>query len=620
MAYSNDLKQSYPISIHPETGENCIQIYDQTFDVLPDAIIELEMFRRNSKLALPYQQKKQKSPYPVYHHLKKAYCNIWPHYEKTWNPWTTTTFQTFANRGFQVVSLAGGGSVGKSMNAAAYALEWWWANPTQRTVLVASTTIDALKKRIWSYIGSLYLQGERLGMPGILTMNPSPRIQHSKKDTKHGIYTVALKSGDVDRTLADLIGIHPEDDLLVIVDEATDVTPAIVEAIGNWDSPAHGFQMIAIGNSDKRDDTHGLLCEPLGGWDSVSPDTHDRWLTKYGICLYFDCYKSPHYLFPENKNWRFLVGAESIKKKTAIWGTDHPNFWRFVRGFWSKSTESKTILTKDIINKKQLDKPAHFASSDVIYFAGLDPAYTEGGDRCVLRIAKYGADISGKMKLDFLGKQGIHILPLSQKSTEPIGSQIALQTDKILKQYSIPPEHLVVDCWGIGLLLQDSFKSMKGYGNTNFLNSGGKVIDTYISLDENEEEQKESEIYDRRVTQLWLNFQKFSLSGNIAGLDPGAGLEFCLRTWEYKNKKQRLQTKAEFRDAGLASATGNKSCDLADPCVFILDLARSFGFYPGMESSANFEHFNSADEPLLIESSPMSEEDWEFQFTGKLKI
>lgn len=556
--------------------------------------------------------------------MKNAYSHLFPKEYERWHPWADRRFEAFNVRpaSKKVITLAGGGGTGKSHDAAAYALLFWWANPSQRTVLVASTTIESLKKRIWSYISKLFIEGQNRGMPGRMNISPSPRIYYDRTDTKHGIWTIALKAGESERTLSDIIGIHPEEDLLVIVDEATDVTPGIIEAIPNWDSTNHDFQLIAIGNSNSRSDTHGLLSEPSAsnGWDSLDPDVHQEWETKFGRCLFFDCYKSPAMLHPDNPKWSFLINKAKIDREKKRIGADHPSFWRFVRGFWPKDEGANTVLTKEIINKHKATTLTKWAAPPV-KIASLDPAFSAGGDNCVLRIGQIGLSLEGREILDFMGESGVYEVPLSTKSPDPIIYQILNYCRSKLEQLGIPPEHFAVDISGMGVGIRDVFQR-EWSRNIHFIQSNGRVFDY-----EMEDGRSEADIYDRRVTQLWFAMQTFVLAGAIRGLDTRAVNEFCLRQWTFKGRKFYLEKKSEMK-ARLQIGDSSNSPDFADVCSMMLELARQLGF---TENSAGLSGLNQGSpfpedegqlqdylDQVLSSEAEKTERSWEFEFSGSL--
>jgi len=289
-----------------EGVEKMVEAYGRLWPYQSDITIHLNSYRMGLT--------KEEGGLGPARHLVEAYMLLWPHRVKGINEWFVRTFKTLVEgpeRDEKVITLAGGAGVAKSATIAYYALLWWWTNPTERTVIVASTTISALKKRIWAYMTEGVLKCA-YDMPGEINTSQAPCIYYQRQDPKHRIHGVALKPGEAEKTIADIIGIHPDEGLLFIVDEATDVAPAVLDVITNLDESDKGkfFQMIMIGNSNSRFDPHGRASEPMEGWEAVDPDIDESWKTKIGgRCLYFDCYRSPAIISKHKHNFQFLING-----------------------------------------------------------------------------------------------------------------------------------------------------------------------------------------------------------------------------------------------------------------------------------------------------------------------
>lgn len=531
--------------------------------------LELQCFKE--------RRSKEQGGLGAFRHFRNAHHMIWPQRVPTYNEWMHRRFKTFCSKKYKVVMQAGGAGTAKSADAAVYALEWWWTNPSERTVLICSTTLNALKKRIWSYIAEYRMMAPF--MPGILKGGQNPCILFNNKDEKHGIFSIPLARGTTEQALKDLIGIHPKEAMLVIVDEMTDVTSAPIDAMTNWDASGKKFQMIGIGNSKDRLDTHGQLCEPIDGWGSINPDTHEEWLTRYGICLYFDCYKSPAVLHPEHSGpggkLSFLIGPKKIEHDEKKLGKNHPRFWRFVRGFWPPDSATKTVLTALMADKHQIKKPAEFTGSYAIRLAALDPAFTADGDECILRFATLGTMRNGLTGLDFGGPENIVPLQLDARSSEPINYQIVQQARRECEARDIPPEHFACDVWGMGAGAGDIFT--KEWSNKfHKVVSIGTPTELFTDVHQTE---RAYDVYDRRITELWFIMREFVLAGQIKGLDDQTVKEFCQRTWEFAGKKYSLEGKDSYR--AKFQNSGQPSPDRADAACVLLDLARQLGFRPG---------------------------------------
>jgi hypothetical protein len=83
-----------------------------------------------------------------------------------------------------------------------------------------------------------------------------------------------------------LIGAHNKR-VILLADELTELSPALVDAARSNLVVNPYFQMIGAGNFASIYDPFGVNAEPAGGWGSVTPD-FDEWETKDGLCLRFD--------------------------------------------------------------------------------------------------------------------------------------------------------------------------------------------------------------------------------------------------------------------------------------------------------------------------------------------
>lgn len=545
-----------------------------------------------------------------FRHLMKAHNLIWPHLVPSLHEWTFQRFKELS-KGHQVVTLAGGAGTAKSADIARYALLWWWAYAEKRTVLVCSTTIGALTKRIWSYIaeGAYKAHGN---LPTEITTSPPPKLLWSKKDPKHGVHGAALKDGNAEKTLADIIGIHPEEGLLLVVDEATDVTPGITDVITNLDSGGVNFQMILIGNSKSRLDPHGKLSKPIRGWNSVDPDHDEIWETENGICIYSDCYKSPAVIRPNYKPIQFLITKEKIRKEEARLGRSDPKFWRFVRGFWPSEDLTKTVLTLSMVEQFSANKAAMWAGEWKITLAALDPAFTSEGDECILRFADMGVMENGFIGLDFGGEENVINLKLDDKAKTPISYQIVEKTKEACINRGIEPHHFGADTWGIGVGAGDIFE-VQWSNEVNRIVGVGSPTDDYV---DSEIGEKAFEIYSNRTTELWFAMRTFLMNGQIRGLDEGTIEEFCTRQYSWKGRKMCLETKKEYKSRMGMEDKPTGSPDRADAAAIMIEVARRAGMEVNAKNAVeqrrdNWERQWEEGQGHKIEDNDFSEAHWD---------
>ena len=466
-----------------------------------------------------------------------------------------------------------------SHDAALIAILFWLANPKERTVLVASTSLSDLQNCIWGYIQKFYTMeyNKNITLPGRLyTSQNNPKILYDKQDTIHGIFAVPLKPGKDSKPSSNLIGRHPKDGFLAIIDEGTDVNPGFLDAKDNWEQGVNSFQLMVIGNSNSKFDPHGLLSKPIGGWHTVNPDTDTEWETKQGICLYFDCYQSPAILEtnPDKKKklGKFLFTEEKIEAAKVSRGENTPGFWRFVRGFWPEDDVIQSVLSLVICDKFHVEEKSIWdGTKSLIKIAGIDPAFHSDGDDCVFRWATLGInDVTGKMTLDFGGKKNIHYIKINDRSDEPPEYQIMNACKKLCKELGIQERNVAVDTWGagsgFGALIEKEWSK-----DIMHVESSGRATDTQIA---SQSEERASDVYDRRVTELWFSMRELVLGDQLRGLDTVSIEQFCTRTYETKGRKYSIEQKKDYKLRLGKVDNHYKSPDEADAATFIIDLAR----------------------------------------------
>ena len=581
----NDLKnpapKTYPVSI--VDGQRYTVAFNRLWPEQNDIALHLNAWREGLS--------KKEGGLGRLRHLIEAHNLIWPARAATINEWMIARFRALSS-GVSPISFAGGSGTAKSTDVAYYALLWWWALPSERTVIVASTTVAALTKRIWSYIAE-GLYSAAGNMPGHISNSPPPKILFDKRDPKHGIHGAALKEGNADKTLADLIGIHPKDGLLFIVDEASDVTPAVNDVRTNLDSGGgvgtSSFQQVMIANSKSRLDPHGRASEPKLGWQSVNPDVDTQWATKDGgLCLFFDCYRSPAVVSPDKAKFPFLINAHKIAKDEQRLGKDHPRFWRFVRGFWPPEDLAKTVLTMSLIAKHRAKDHCRCDSRWQITLAGLDPAFTADGDEIILQFATMGVNAdTGLVTLDFGGPRNTISLKLDTRSKEPVNYQILHMTKQECIARGVKPEHFGGDFWGFGLGAGDIIE--KNWSpEIHRINGIGAPSEDVIDP---RSRQRACDMYDRKATELWFNFRSFVESGQVRGMTDEVEEEMCSRLYTWKAKKMSLEGKQDYKERMGKGEGPTGSPDRSDAYTIVLDVALKNGLiYSGREIEESDKH------------------------------
>lgn len=560
--------------------------YETTLGLLPlrhPAFIHLEIYG------------KHKLPEVKFQHLKKARDYFWP--DKIWHDWTRRRYEAHC-KGYNYISQAGGASCAKSHDWAEIAVLFYFSNPLENNVTVASTTLASLKGRIWGYITEM-VRTMAIQPQYTYSSSPNPTILpvinkgakkprgQIDKDTLHGMFAVAAKKGDAYATISNWIGKHPKNKMLLILDEGTEMPIAITDAFPNLDSHPEKFQLAIIANSASWQDLHGLLSTPKNGVDSISTDL-DEWPTKQpnGICQYFNPYRCPAITDPDPERRailsRFLIGADNLARKEIEIGKDSENFYRMVLGFWkSKSTDETTVSDKflnDFSPRKKVQWSGYYPIQRV---AGFDFAISQDGDNPLLRIANIGHDIDGSVKIDFEGTASIFKLQLKAISNVSLELQIADQVIDILSRYGITLNNLAIDVTGQGRAIGEVIRlqnEKKGYPL-----GIGFPLKIYSMSQHNKTKRKESawDLVPISMQELWDDVRAYIERDSIRGLDDFTISQFTNRLIVKEGDKSRLESKKEYKRR--MSTIGNAhSPDEADATSLAVQIVKQrLGILPG---------------------------------------
>lgn len=522
-----------------------------------------------------------------YFHAKNLADMIWRQKGReqfVWHDDMETVLQEYCQT--NEVLVTGPASYSKTFGAALYALQFWMEDPLNTGVIVCSTTLPGLKRRVWGEIRKLFLAMPPQIKGGNNMVDSLTALQSTKGDMQHGIFGIAVAEGNEQKALGRIIGFHPKR-ILVIVDELTDVPWSIIEALTNLFTGKEKAQFIGIGNAASIFDSHGKMCEPKDGWSSVSVNT-ERFETKRGgVCIHFDGFKSPN-IKAGKTLFKFLLSQEDIDSTARQYGENSPQMWRFRRGWWCPEGTVKSILSETIINKfRAMDKATW--EGGFVSWAGLDPSF-EGGDKCVLRFAKTGKEASG---IDVMELGESVTIKVDLHSKIPIHYQIAKQVKEECTLRGVDVYHFGMDVTGEGGGLASIIAEEWGpeFHQVEF---GGKASDLPVSPINPKTCYEE---YANKVCELWYSFRTALMGNQVKGLDADTALEFCARLYTVENKI-KLESKTDMK-----TRLSGRSPDNADAVVVVLDTVKHRGGLGSIVSKA-IRTINRAWEKLVQDFTP----------------
>lgn len=506
-----------------------------------------------------------------YEHFRNLAQMIFPKVFE-WNEWSEKIARALC--GQKHVAICGCAGSSKSTTTGLYAFFWYIAAPNQSAVLIASTTIEAARKRIWKEVRKFYVefvrQARRLGDLVILN-SPRPCIQASRTDKAHGLYVVAVTKGEAQKGVDTLKGFHPER-ILMIGDETDSIGDAVVEVGANQEVGTLEYQTIWLGNDPSLFNPLGKMMQPEPG----KPVTlaHTEWTSATGVyCLRLDAYDSPN--LRDGDKWKGIIRKKDIDAIVSRYGANSPQVWIMLRGLHPPEGADDTVLSEALFVRNNCSAKVVWKRSFTT-LGLLDPAF--GGDRCVFRTLDYGHDTEGHMRV-LLGDPVEIQIDASDKQNPP-EYQIARKVKALCEARGIKPQDFILDSTGTGRGVR-SVLMVEWSPNINFCEFGGKPSEMPVS-DENP--RPASEEYDRKVTELWYSFRVFVEAGMIRGLDAATALEFCSRKFEIRAKKTRVEEKGEMKERGAPSP------DLADCVVVGIHLLRERGINATVTSDVKKEY------------------------------
>jgi hypothetical protein len=503
-------------------------------------------------------------------HFKNIVNILWPYHSKKnkngfqWHPWADWMIERACQENYLAIS--GPKSSAKTSTMAMWGLVNWLCAPHETLVLVTTTSVREARKRLWGSIRERYMQvpglpGKLIDSMGKIVLNPEESGEASDRSS----ITLVPSSPDKEKeATAKLIGLKNKR-VLLIIDEATDVTNSVFEAINNLNANPY-FQCVALGNFNSQYDPFGVFSTPKDGWNSVTVDS-EEWDTKLGKCIHLDGVKTPN--IESNDKWPFLLTSKQVKYAIENEGENSLSFWRFIRSFPAPVGAEEGIYSEADFRKFEVTKEPRWSSTPV-YLAGFDPAFTNGGDRSVLAVLKYGTSEESGATISL---HKFHYLKEDVTKQEARNFQIAREVMRICQEYGISAEKLAIDATGAGDPFCDILAELWSPRIVR-IKFGERASSLPVSITN---PIKGTDKYTNRVTELWFAGVEYMRANQLKGVLPDLAKEMSGR--KYSTTSGGKVTVESKRDYKLRLG---KSPDLADAFFLGLDLARQkLGLHAG---------------------------------------
>lgn len=502
-----------------------------------------------------------------------------------WNPNAIRVMKHLKSK--KILSLAGHKSSGKTDIISMIGVMMFWLDPENTKVIVTSTTVSAAQQKVWGKIKLIWQHlckffGGEENLPGKL-MDSKNTIRYEDKGVKHDLRGLTLVAGDKGsaKESADKIQGTKAPVFVVVGDEFDTLEHSLVNTIfGNLSANAELYLLAAF-NPTSYYSPGGVISKPVNGWHTVDENSTE-WETEIepfgirGYCLRYDGEKSPNVLVGYEK-YRGLLTLENINQFGGL-GSKTPIYYSQIRGWWSATGNVDSIYSEVEIIKWRADGKVKTWIDTPKMVAGLDPAFTHGGDRAVLTIGKVGLaqmDDTTVQKVFEIVK--FYILDLDMTNTATSKSEWVVKlTKKHLDEHGVDVRDLAFDGTGGGEPFGALIARDLGNGALN-VNFSSKASDKPVSKSDPRPGNKR---FRNMVSELWYVGKEFIRSGQLKGLQPDIVTEMVARTYEEVAGMVKVESKDDMK------LRTKKSPDIADSAFLCLHMARMKHGLSSTETSA----------------------------------
>lgn len=478
-------------------------------------------------------------------------------------------------------------SSSKSNDTGILMLEDYYVDPFDTVILLGSTTKQDLKSRSWESVTryhNAFRQNKMFTVPGKISKQGQALVNIEDDNVE----SAGEKAGIQGRALNEdgrLQGAHAKY-VRLVVDELAEISnhDAIKVAMANLRVGTKSFKFIGLANPESWENPSCQYCMPPDGPSSVNVDT-GSWMSTFGCFVrHHDGLKSPCVKDPSLRaRFPFLISSEEVKQTLAEadGNSDAPQFWKMVRGFPVPSgTGTPVILDTKTAEQKNVSQPVPFTPNGIVAaVAGIDPAWSEGGDNAYRARAYVRVDAFGKPYLDFT--DGLQRLAIYATDPRPPVQQMRDQVIDIMRNpYEAPFRYTAVDASANQGLADD----LLIYAGADCLPVNNSVRASENPIRANDVRPVKDTIYDRG-TEAWCVLAEFCKAGMVRGLPLEALSALTARRYAMKKGKNGVIVGVNFplrlEDKGEFKKRFKHSPDAADACALAALAAKErFGLVP----------------------------------------
>lgn len=480
---------------------------------------------------------------------------------------------------WKTLSLVGSASAGKTFICAAHAYTFWKFSPWNTSCYLSTTTSEASHRRTWGAIKDLQQRdkfpvGTLLEYRHMLVLQEDPNDK--SRDYRDSISAVTIPKGQEGQNVVGAISGGKNQHIIWVADELSFMDAGVLMARLNLRANPF-FQFIGISNKPREGDPMYQDAEPKGakypfGWRSVNPDVDDAWTTQAGCCYYFDGERSPNMKVPAGKPAPFpglMTEAMRADIEADSGGTDSIGYWTQVRGFPQSGEVQDTVLNGNLIESRECHHDPIWGMEQPVCIAGLDLGFRADGDPCVADFGLLGRDTSGSIILAH-EKETVQ-LRTSMASKLSFEEQIAEHLIQECKTRNCHEIEIDISADG-GIIAQaiDQKARALNYKLQLHLCSFMGRPDDNVYFEVGGKRKPATELFDRKVSQLWYSYRFNVQNSAIRGLNVAsrAVKQLCQRkVWQDDRKRWCVERKTDMKKRI------KRSCDDGDARVLCANLA-----------------------------------------------
>ena len=508
--------------------------------------------------------------------------------EFVWHPWAIDMLQACCEN--QFVGMAGSSSCGKSEFMGLWLVLNFFADYYHTLCIATSKSLRESKRRIWASVRKYY-DHMPPGLDGVIckyTEHPTSCIQsirNGKRQDNSGIILVPADASQSNTKTNKLQGIKAyknkkaKSRMFLAGDEYTELSHALSDTLKSNLSNNDEFHAIFAANPASKYDPFGLMVRPKYGWGSIHVEMLQWEMAIGGVCLHFDALKNPNYLAKENI-WPCIQHLEKVEAQIAeAGGSNTPKFWRNCRAFWPPAgMEDSGVFSESEITMKGNDTVFdNWGPRARERWGGVDVAFAEGGDRCILMVGDRGVEKdTGKDIVSLVKYFELHAD--TDNTDEDVEHQIARKIIEHCDEEGIEIDHLGVDATGNGSSFCSILAEMWESNAFRRVQFGGAATERPAS---DLEDVPSNEKYANRSAELWFYGKEMIRHGQLWGLQWSALVSELTTRKHTTSKSAKGYTVVKIEGKRELRKRCGVSPDIADAMCVMLDTIREAGSFIG---------------------------------------